>query len=249
MKRKTNAENYISLTEPSESQRALCVLVHGIGGNFTDAYWGNCQDLMKWEQQLSDCDIIFWGYASSKNPFNNFFSFFSKKRSVSTIEEASRDLAVDIRRILNEKCYKMVLLAGHSLGGLVVLGAIQELLPHPAIVEANLLATPRAPHPLARVAAFLSRANPQMSALAGQKQMFRLFSNAIATARSHGARITYTHYSRDELLDYSDEDFCDEHLSCQASHSWMSEPATRTTPAYATLLNWIRRRIQASVTK
>ncbi len=65
----------------------LCVLIHGYGGNHTKNYWGKVPEFLKYESELSETDICFWGYPSSKSPTANLLSMVRRGRKIATIPE------------------------------------------------------------------------------------------------------------------------------------------------------------------
>ena len=235
-----STENSVCFT--SGGERVLCLMIHGLAGNFKEDYWGDVPELLRYQPEIVDIEVCFWGYKSSKSPLANFFALFFRGRKVASVAEVASDLESFIVAKLNSRDYQQLLLVGHSLGGLVAVATTQRLVskgPYHNSIRCMLLASPQQPHWLARILVHISRSNPHLVQLASKRRMNRAIGVTLDNLRTYGVKFGYTHYSLDELITFNEDVDFDDRMSCEATHSWMRQPTTRKTPAYRLLVQWI----------
>lgn len=223
-----------------DGNRRLCCIIHGLGGEKGRGYWADLARLMRYDTELGDIDVCFWGYASSRNPFANLLALFRRGRRVSTVPEVARALATCLEGLVDRYGYERVVLAGHSLGGAVaVLGAEQEVERHDSdITHICFMATPQSPPWVATAIAKVFRWNPQISWL-GSKDVDVLMSVSLARIRRSGIHATYIHYTRDEILPLAEEIEFDRRMACEAVHGWPGTMTNARTEAYRVLASWM----------
>jgi len=103
----------------------LVVFVHGFSGDARST-WEDFPKLLPLDADLRGYDFCFWGYPTSVNPLNVL------KRLVWSDNPDLNTLGHGLRALLDNatRGYRKIILAGHSMGGLIIQLFILEELSH-----------------------------------------------------------------------------------------------------------------------
>lgn len=242
--------NDIARSFEANGAETLVVFVHGLGGTNGESYWGRLPTLLASDTQLGSCNLAFWGFATSKKLYPNWFSIVSRRRAVPNVIELSEALQSYVEGERRRRGYKKIILFGHSLGGHIVVKAAETLSgrtdqPIKAICIAG---SPLARHLLARIHNALGlRSNPQIRYLADRKRIEATLTNGISTLRQTGTHVTYIHGILDELLDPKERGVIermsgnvDSACSVAMPHHWFLEIKDRFNSGYCRIRDWIK---------
>lgn len=233
---------YLHRREASRTNRALCVLVHGLGGARYRT-WGRLPHLVY--HDFPQLDVGLYGYYSG-------WRRLWLTRSIA-VEREARVLADQLRG-----CdYDEIVLLGHSLGGLLCKAALSELLDREdratlaRIRALILMATPQAGvHLPLRVLSWISRdleaLRPEGALVERMNRRLR-DSGLMDHSEGHGAgpqiRTFCVEASDDQWVDGVGAALgvrAENRAIVRGSHTEVVKPADRNDDVYLILCRWLR---------
>lgn len=240
-----------SIWHPFDGSSEAVIAIHGFGGSRTERYWGNIPKLMSYDVDFDGIDLFFWGYATSLLPFANILALPLRGRRIASLEEVARDLSSFILDIASEYDDARITLVGHSMGGIISILAVEQLLQQgrlDVIKSIHLLATPQSPPMLARIASRFLPGNPHLSFMADPRRMHETMKVSLDNLSSrdgtdsmrHSLFTSYTHYSLDEVIRLEEDLHFSRRYNCEAKHSWTSKNIEKASAPYQALKRALR---------
>jgi pimeloyl-ACP methyl ester carboxylesterase len=218
-------------------------LVHGLGGNNTEKYWGRLIELMNYDSRLKEHDFYYWRYKTSRWITWPPITRPSKKERISTVPEVALALADDLLSLTAERSYTAVSMIGHSLGGLISLLAGEILATGGRVPLRSIcaMASPTRDIFWAWMAnAIFQDMNPHIHFLA-QSSEIRGVLEKITKLNAGNIHTSYMHFIGDGFLyTYRRHQFS-EFIAMQGPHSWMPIVRDRDHTNYRLLTSYIKR--------
>jgi pimeloyl-ACP methyl ester carboxylesterase len=119
----------LAVAPGSKSGDTCLVFVHGLGGHVVDTWRGFPAQLAK-DPDFDAVDIAFFGYKTTLfdgwGILRGLGSWLPVARRYD-FEAKGRELADELRDVVRQRAPKQIVLAAHSLGGLVVIEAVRQL--------------------------------------------------------------------------------------------------------------------------
>jgi pimeloyl-ACP methyl ester carboxylesterase len=228
-----------------DNKKAL-VFVHGLGGCATSEYWGQLIELGAYDRRLANYDLYFFRYESTKWLTGRGLWPSSTGETISPVSEVMALLAGDLASIQLEKRYEVISLIGHSLGGLVSLGActysVKNKLKLP-VRSVCLLGTPLVALVLARVGYALSLGtNPHLKFLCQKRIILETLNDGMKAVKKLKGIVIYMHCIGDRLLRlhhiYRKRRFSAV-VALRGPHNPLTAITTRQSPNYEKLVEHI----------
>jgi pimeloyl-ACP methyl ester carboxylesterase len=180
------------------------VFVHGLAGCATSKYWGQLIELFSYDRQLASYDLYFFHYESTKALTARALWPSSTVERISSVPEVMALLAGDLVSIQLDKGYEAISFIGHSLGGLVSLGACSHVVKHNLklpVKSVCLLGSPLVALLVARAGYALSLGtNPHLKFLSQKSVVTKTLRDGIKAMRKLKGTATYMHCIGDTLL-------------------------------------------------
>jgi hypothetical protein len=243
----------------SSPGRALIVLLHGLGGKRYGTWTGQGQDPVKvglakfLYEDIQGTDVGLYAYRTLLGRLK-FWKSIPLKREAEVLADRIRD---------QSRVYKTVILAGHSMGGILAKAAVCELIKRDDVVT------------LAAIRALMLLATPQAGSLRVPKFVWNLTEDG-RVLRAHGDLVTEIQkLFTDRIVAHpnpanpkslvipayvvaaAEDNWVDEFSAglnvqsertnnIRASHTSAVKPKTKTDDAYEWLRDRIREVVQAS---
>lgn len=218
--------------------KTLCVLIHGFSAKDSTSYWGLIPDYLRHDSKCG-IDIIIEGYPTNKSiTFDLILALLGRVR-LPVSERIARQIFSRIAFACSKKKYDVVLVIGHSYGGLIAVQAGSICAKNGLPVKAICLsASPGSTNRFALMHSLILGGNAQSRELAGNAVYQKVYRSIIPKVKAR-LDFWYLEATSEEVVREPPHGMFRRYMTHPGRHNWLQDVVNRNHMGYRFLLDFV----------